>query len=458
MAVIGGIPAAPRGMLYSIMRALLFLSFAAMAPLHAAWQAGAAAVDISPSEPVWLAGYAARTRPSESVREPIHVKALALRDDAGALAAIVTFDLVGVRREMIEPVAERAARELHIPRERILFNASHTHSAPLASDPGVYASALGTYLDSQTAALARYREKLPGLVYQAIANAVATLQPATLVFEQGYAGIAVNRRRVGHREYPGPVDQDVPVLTARAADGHPIAILFGYACHNTVMDDYTVHGDYAGSAQRQIESRFPGAVALFVQGAGADSNPLPRHSNELRERYGAVLADAVAEVIGRKMKPLAGPLRAAIAFPEAAFEGPFDRDRWQTEAASKDARLAEHGRRMLRILASGESIPQSRALPVEAWRFGDGMMLIAIGCETTVDYALKFKARYGPDTTWIAGYSNDTFGYLPSLRVWKEGGYEGGEAFRFSNFPGRFTSDIEDRVTAAVESVVARVR
>jgi neutral ceramidase len=49
------------------------------------------------------------------------------------------------------------------------------------------------------------------------------------------------------------------------------------------------------------------------------------------------------------------------------------------------------------------------------------------------------------------------FGYIPSLRVWKEGGYEGGEAFRFSNFPGRFTPDIEDRITAAVERVVEKV-
>ena len=80
----------------------------------------------------------------------------------------------------------------------------------------------------------------------------------------------------------------------------------------------------------------------------------------------------------------------------------------------------------------------------------------ALAGELTVDYALKFKAQYGSDTTWIAGYSNDVFGYIPSLRVWKEGGYEGGEAFRFSMFPGRLAPDIEDRITAAVERVASR--
>ena len=141
-----------------------------------------------------------------------------------------------------------------------------------------------------------------------------------------------------------------------------------------------------------------------------------------------------------------------------AYEGPFGRDRWQKETESSQVRQADHGRRMLAILDRGESIPQTRAYAVEVWQFAKGPTLIALAGEIMVDYALKFKARYGPDTTWIAGYSNDACGYVPSLRVWKEGGYEAGESFRFTNYPGRWQSDIEDRITAAVERVVTKVR
>ena len=437
-------------------RVIPFLFVAAL-PLHASWQAGAASVDITPTESIWLAGYASRTKPSESVRQPIHCKALALKDDAGAVSVVVTLDLVGFKREMMEPIAERASANLHVARERILFNASHTHSAPLAGDYSVYAVTMGPYLEAQKAVIARYTEKLSGLIYDAIAQAVAHLQPAAAAFEQGYAGFAVNRRRVGHREYPGPVDQDVPVLAVKGSDGRMIAILFGYACHNTIMDDYTIHGDYAGYAQRDLEQRFPGATALFVQGGGADANPLPRRKPEHLERYGATLADAVELVIRGKMKPVSGSIAAAIEFPPVAFEGPFDRASWEKEKASKEQRAAEHGARMLALLDSGK-LPRTRPYAVEAWRLGNTLTLIGLAGELTVDYALKFKQRYGPDTTWIAGYSNDVFGYIPSLRVWKEGGYEGGEAFRFSNFPGRLSPDIEDRITAAVERVVAKVR
>jgi hypothetical protein len=440
------------------MKTPFFLSLLALTPLQAAWQAGAAAVDITPTESIWLAGYAARTKPSESVRQPIHAKALALKDDSGAVSVVVTLDLVGIRRDLAEAIAGRAARELKLPRERILFNASHTHSAPVVGDSSSYTDIMGGRSAAQNETIRRYTEKLQGHIFDAIAKSVAALRPATLAFEQGYAGFAVNRRRVGHREYPGPVDHDVPVLAVKGEDGRMMAILFGYACHNTVMGDYTIHGDYAGYTQRDLEQRFPGAVALFVQGAGADANPLPRRKAEHLERYGATLADAVSEVIEGKMKPVGGPIHAFIDFPDVAFEGPFDRSRWEQQAASKDARTASHGRRMLAAIERTGKVPESRPYAVEAWQFGKDLTLLALAGELTVDYALKFKSRFGPNTTWIAGYSNDVFGYIPSLRVWKEGGYEGGDAFKFSSFPGRLAPDIEDRITAAVERVVAKVR
>ncbi len=286
----------------SEMKTLMFLLASAPGLLAAEWRAG-----------------------SEAVRQPIHVKALALQDETGAVSVVVTIDLVGIRREMMEPIAQRASRELHIVREHILFNASHTHSAPVTGDLTVYGPLMGAYLEAQKATLGRYTEALPNLIYAAIANATSNLRPATLAFEQGYAGFAVNRRRVGRRELPGPVDHDVPVLAARGAEGQYIAILFGYACHNTVMDDYTIHGDYAGYAQQYLQDRFPGAISLFMQGAGADANPLPRRRVQDLERYGATLADAVEDVIKGAMKPVTGPIRAAIETTELAARQFVDR-------------------------------------------------------------------------------------------------------------------------------------
>ncbi|MFN7925095.1 MAG: neutral/alkaline non-lysosomal ceramidase N-terminal domain-containing protein [Bryobacteraceae bacterium] len=435
-----------------------FLLFAlAAGSVSAAWMAGAAAVDITPTESIWMAGYASRTKPSEGVRQPIFAKALALRDDSGATSVMVTLDLVGIRRNMAEAIATRAQKNLGIARERIIFNASHTHSAPLVGDNSSYAYLFGDKAPEIRGAIERYTKAVEENIYTAVAKSVAALAPATLHFGQGFAGFAVNRRRVGHRDYPGPVDHDVPVLAVRDTAGRIKAVAFGYACHNTIMADYTIHGDYAGYAQARLEALYPGAVALFVQGAGADSNPLPRRKPEHLDRYGATLADAVEEVISGKMRTLNGPLRAAIEFPEVKF-APHTKAEFE-EAKAKGSEVSRrHAEGQLRILDRDGKLRDTHPYPVQAWRFGSDLMLVTLAGELVVDYALKFKSRYGWDKTWIAGYSNDVFGYIPSLRVLKEGGYEGGEAFLFGSFPGAFADDIEDRITSAVSRVVDKVQ
>ena len=57
-------------------------------------------------------------------------------------------------------------------------------------------------------------------------------------------------------------------------------------------------------AMEELEKQSPGAIALFVQGAGADANPLPRRTVELAIRHGQTLAAAVVEVMQGKMKPV----------------------------------------------------------------------------------------------------------------------------------------------------------
>ena len=103
-------------------------------PASAAWQAGVARVDITPTEPIWLAGYGARTHSSEGIRQHIFAKALALQDDQGSLTVLVSSDLLGFPRAVADPIAARVQKKFGLPRERLLLNSSHTHSAPVIGD------------------------------------------------------------------------------------------------------------------------------------------------------------------------------------------------------------------------------------------------------------------------------------------------------------------------------------
>jgi hypothetical protein len=436
----------------SFVAAVVFaLGHAAPASAQDRWKAGIARVDITPHESIWLAGYGARTKPSEGVLQPIYVKALALQDETGATTVLVTSDLLGFPKEVSDPIAERVRTRYGVPRERLALNSSHTHSAPVI---GNMLRPAYPMLPEHEKVVERYTQHLMDQVVEMIGSAIAKLEPAQITFAQGLAGFAVNRRRVTLRYLPGPVDHDVPVLAVRAADGSLRAIVFGYACHNTVLSDYVINGDYAGFAQEALEKQNPGATAMFVEDCGADANPLPRRSVADARRYGETLAEAVEEVLRGKMRPQAGPIHAAFQFVDIPFQPPPSREEFQKRLGDKNASLVRHARYMLSLYERDGKLRTSYPYPLQVWRFGTGLRWIIMGGEVVVDYSLRFKKQYGWDDTWVAGYSNDVFAYIPSVRVLKEGGYEGGSAMIGYGQPGPFAEPVEEMIAAKVDELV----
>jgi hypothetical protein len=430
--------------------AIVFL--AATAPLaYAGIQAGVASADITPKESIWLAGYASRTHRSEGVRHPIYAKALALRDERGSTVVLVTSDLLGFTGAISDDIATRVQKKFGISRDRIAFNASHTHSAPVLEN-----ALHPTYpLDAEDEAIIhRYTIWMKDQVFDVIDRAIADISAAQLAFDQGLAGVAVNRRRVGHRNYPGPVDHDVPVLAIRSSSGALKAIVFGYSCHNTVLDDYQVSGDWAGYAEEQLEKDNPGATALFVQGCGADANPLPRRTVEFATTYGRTVALAAEEVLRGKMKPLDGNIRATFALIDLPFQKP---NRADYEAKLKEPPGLNHryAQAMLQKLEAG-SLPDRHSYPIQAWQLGS-LTFLTLGGEVVVDYALRFRRQYGFDNLWVAGYTNDVFAYIPTLRVLEEGGYEGGGAMIPYGQPAPFTPAVEELIASKVDELVKTV-
>ncbi|MFN9742403.1 MAG: neutral/alkaline non-lysosomal ceramidase N-terminal domain-containing protein [Acidobacteriota bacterium] len=103
-------------------------------------KAGLATVVITPSKPVWMAGYAARTKPAEGKLHDLYAKAIAIEDAEGNRVVLVTSDLLGFTQDLAMSITERAARDFKLRRDQIILNASHTHSGPV-----VRQSLIGAY-------------------------------------------------------------------------------------------------------------------------------------------------------------------------------------------------------------------------------------------------------------------------------------------------------------------------
>ncbi|MDA1312252.1 MAG: neutral/alkaline non-lysosomal ceramidase N-terminal domain-containing protein [Acidobacteria bacterium] len=444
------------------------LLLAAVSPLVVAaqgWQAGAASITITPEKPIWMAGYGNRDRPAEGTAQQLHAKALALRDDAGGRAVLVTTDMLGFPQDLARRVTTRAEQLYGLSRERILLNSSHTHTGPVVGR--TLAAAYPKMSDEQWADVDEYTQVLEDKVIRVIGQALANLKPAEVSFGRTRAGFAVNRRletpdgfKGGNDNWEGPVDHDVPILRVRDAEGTMLAIVFGYACHNTAIrgTDYEFHGGWAGTAQQVIEEDYPGAVALFMMGCGADANPYPRGGVEMANQHGKTIAGMVSRAVAKEFPALAGPLKPVYEEFPVAFAQPPPREEFERRLRQGNEYEQFHARLMLKTFDEKGSLPRRYPYPAQVWRFGDGLTLIALGGEVVVDYALRLKKELGADKLWVAGYSNDVFAYIPSLRVLNEGGYEAESAMIYYGQPGRFASSIEETIIGKIHELVKKAR
>src|SRR6185369_13602823 len=180
-----------------------WVAFAAETP-GADWKAGVASVTITPTENVWLAGYANRTNGATGKINELHAKALALEDSGGQRFVLVTLDLVAVPRALRDWLATEVAQRYHLPPEVLLINSSHTHSGPEFRSFKLRFYQLN---DAWIQKAEHYNDYLQRTLADLVGSAITNLAPARLAYSKDTAGFAMNRRlktKNGYSNAPNP--------------------------------------------------------------------------------------------------------------------------------------------------------------------------------------------------------------------------------------------------------------
>ena len=410
---------------------------------------GVARVDITPDGPIRLSGYRARDRESAGVERPLWAKALAIGSDPQGPALLVAVDNLGVPEALTAELAARLKRRAGISRDRLAVGSSHTHSAPCLA--GTLPNLFGGRIPAdQQGRIDRYTLGLLDKLEAVCLAALADRKPGKLAWAVGEVGFAANRRTPG-----GPVDRTLPVLKVTAPDGTLRAVVANYACHCTTLDPALnkVCGDWAGYAQEAIEADHPGSIALTLIGCGADSNPSPRGPTATAVAHGRALADELNRLLRGPWADLPGP-------PSTSLERlalPFDTlpTRAALEALVKaGGDPGSNAKTQLARLDRGEPLQAELPYSVQAWRFGDALAMVFLPGEVVVDYALRLKREFDPVRLWVTAYANDVPCYIPSERILKEGGYEGGGAMVYYGLPTRLKPGVEQLILDASHRAV----
>jgi hypothetical protein len=442
-----------------------------------AYRAGAASVCITPTEPLWLAGYAVRTAPARGTLSDLFANALVVEDEAGTRFVLVSADLIAITPIIANAVFAAALARHGLDRSHVMLVPTHTHYGPeFRPDKAVFFNIPPEY----AAKLPDVASNLAAAINQAIDKAIANLTPARLYISTTSVGFAHNRRRHGVKDgtpsTEDTVDHEVPILVCVDASGQRKAIVFGYACHNTTLppEDLRYSADWAGYAKQQLEQHNPGATALFVPGAGADQDPEPRGSIEIAREHGINLANAVQRTLDSDRIEVSGPIRVELDDIELELS-PITPELLQQMLASADPPQREKARFLIEQQQRGEEWITSYRAPIQVVRLGQELTIIGLSGEPVVDWSLKLKQRartieFGanamqqdepvnklpPPMIWVAGYCNDMFGYVPTHRVQQEGGYEAGRASLWSWIPAPFTTGIERQIDEAVNRLIHR--
>jgi hypothetical protein len=456
---------------FSLILALLVLSFA---PLRAkaadTWRAGVAKVDITPPQFMPMAGYASRgANHAKGKLTDLWAKALVIDDPAGHRAALVTLDLIGLERGHAQAICEELGKRYKLKREQIALCTSHTHCGPVVAKnlrPLHYL----ILSEADQKLVDEYGDFVQAKIVAAVGEAIENQMDARLAWGSGAATFATNRRNNPEGEaarlreenkLKGPFDHDVPVLAVHAgdSDAKPLAVVFGYACHNTTLDNYDWSGDYAGFAQIEVEKAHPETVALFWAGCGGDQNPLPRRQVEFAKDYGRQLGEAVSKVLSGEMRPIAGELATTFREIDLPLDKLPTREEIAKSAASTNIYEAARAKHLLAQLEGGKDLAQTYPYAIATWRLGDDVRWVFLGGEVVVDYAIRLKTELSSEkqagkNLWVAGYTNDVMAYIPSRRVLTEGGYEGGGAMVYYGLPTTWAPEVEKVIVDEVHRQV----
>ena len=436
-------------------------------------KAGFFEADVTPARAVYLAGYPGRREPSEGVDDPLFLRIVAIEDEAGERAVLVTADLLKFPKDMAWRTKAWCEAELGLKSESLVINLSHTHCAPALFYQECY---------PQWALDVGYVRDLERTIRKGISAALDDLKPARIMYGLHKAHFGISRRlptpELGGKVKMAPnedgyYDPDMPII-AFYAPGQPTpkALLYSYGCHPTSKSGNRLSADYPGELSRALKGEFgPDVVTLFAQGAGASI--MPRYgcrTDEDRARYSIrwaeVAADMAAFVRCGDMRELKLALRAA----EKEFLIPYDSSKALSEqelltyADPDEPRLDRYispaNREILRLWAAGiyeksrtGSLPSDFAMHVTRIALTDQVQLIGLSGEVTADVGRMVKDAFPDWDTIFLGYCSYTDAYIPTAEMLDEEGHEALASIYFQMRPAPFVPEIDAVIRREISSL-----
>lgn len=380
-----------------------------------AFRAAVVKVDITPNTPQMLRGYSPRM--STKVHDRLYHRIVAL-DDGTTSFILVSSDLCSLSPAFCDRVTGNLAKQFGLPSENIWWSITHTHSSPYVGPPGIPGLLMPNRFQFRTDET--YTALVEKTLVDGVRQARQRLEPAKLGIGRGYAEANINRRardadgqvRLGMNP-SAPVDRRVGLLRLDKAGGAPLALIANYAMHATVLgaSNTVVSADAPGVVAEYVEEQ-TGAPMLYLNGAAGNLAPIysTRLPTEVRllSQFKVLLGDPILDA-NRRLRATSAEvkLRASRIIIETPKRPGL---KWSDEL--KD---------YLRVAKDGT---ETLLVPLRFLRINDDTVIWSAPMELFCEISNEIRDRSPFANTFYVGYTNGTFGYLPTEQEYLAGGYE----------------------------------
>lgn len=442
--------------------------------------AGVGRKSIAPKVGLRLCG-SLRDELSTAIHNQVLVSAVVF-ESKGEKVVIVAIDAIIFSLDEAAKIRGVVAKSVSVDADRVFLNISHTHAVPAPPSFSEFDPQDGEQWSDNLAYFAFLVEQTAAAAHDASVN----LQPVTIAMDEGEVQIGVNRREVlpdgtlALGENPnGPRDDRVGVVKVASLAGETIATLVHYSCHPDILGPKStlVSPDFIGPMRTFVEQSV-GGYAMFIQGCCADVDPVvgivvgddgERETDRLGHLLGAEVVKTLLRIGDRRVRDhrvywkSQNSTVTGWAYDEAALEAAtiavsnssinlplralppieectsFQQQAAQNwEAAKDDSNRSLSDRLVARRRALWASIQLEAAklgkelrvdLPLQAVRVGP-FALVGIPAEVFVEIGQQIEKRVHKLASsrgcrsFISGYTNGIYFYVPTASAFPAGGYE----------------------------------
>jgi len=389
----------------------VFLSFGKTAFSQGTLRAGMARVDITPSIPVELYGYASRKTLSTGVHDQLFARVMVF-ENSGNKLVLISSDIGSYDFDLFKTIRKSLIEKFGLRESELLLSAIHSHSSPV-----VYLNPQGLHENN-----VRYTKELVQKLISAVGEAFAGLKAVTTGADAGSSPVGSNRRemakdgaiKLGRNPY-GPADKEVLVMKVAATDGSFTGVIYDYATHATSLgpDNMLISGDVLGLSAQFVEKILgKNTISPVFAGASGDIDPwyriLPGFNEEpgwIPETVllGTLLGEEVVLVFRRINETKPGGEIATLTYTLECNRRKLD------EPAN---------------IINNENQKGSVPVIITVAKVGEDVAFVGFSVEMLTEIGMAIKEASPFKYTFIITHCNGDSGYLPPAHLYKEGGYE----------------------------------